>query len=101
LSVYRQKIFAFRFGNRCATKGKEIVIGEGAGSDLRLGGLDGSLRDLLLPMVSAVVLSETLGVTPRRLQQLAAENILPRATRGLYPLGLCVQRYLEFIKSEG
>jgi hypothetical protein len=80
---------------------KVIEIGQGAGADMRLGGLDGSLRDLLLPMVSAAVLAETLGVTPRRLQQLAAENILPRATRGLYPLGLCVQRYLEFVRSVG
>jgi hypothetical protein len=90
-----------RFASQGATVAREkvIEIGKGSGADTRLGSLDGSLRDLLLPLVPASVLADTLGLSARRLQQLASENILPRATRGLS--GLCIQRYLEFIKNSG
>jgi hypothetical protein len=45
--------------------------------------------------VSARELAELLGLTDRRVRQLAAENILPRAERGRYPRGPALRAYLD------
>lgn len=44
-------------------------------------------------LVGSTELSEWLGVTQRRIQQLAVEGVLPREGRGKYPLKECVQVY--------
>lgn len=40
------------------------------------------------------------GVTPRRIQQLVAEKVLPRAERGRYDLAACVRAYIGHLQSQ-
>lgn len=42
----------------------------------------------------AATLAAAFGITPRRVQQLAAEGVLPKAGRGKYPLAEAVRAYL-------
>jgi hypothetical protein len=46
----------------------------------------------------AETIAQLLGLTPRRLQQLAAEGFIPRSERGLYPLVGAVQGYIRYLK---
>lgn len=46
----------------------------------------------------AETIAQLLGVTPRRLQQLAAEGFVPKSERGLYPLVGSVQGYIRYLK---
>lgn len=46
------------------------------------------------------VIAELLNITPRRLQQLAAEGIVPRQSRGLYDLRACVAGYVRFLQEQ-
>ena len=46
----------------------------------------------------AAVISKLLDITPRRLQQLAQDGIVPKADRGRYPLVGCVQGYIRFLR---
>lgn len=46
----------------------------------------------------ADTIADLLGITPRRLQQLAAEEFVPRSERGLYPLVGSVQGYIRSLK---
>ena len=49
--------------------------------------------------VSAAVLGKVLDdLTPRRVQQLAQEGVIPKADRGKYPLVPCVQGYIRYLK---
>lgn len=45
---------------------------------------------------SATQLAELLELTPRRVQQLAAEGIFPKIERGRYPLVECVRAYVKY-----
>lgn len=45
------------------------------------------------------VVAEWLDLSERRVQQMAAEGILPRADRGQYDLQACVKAYIHFLKS--
>ena len=44
------------------------------------------------------VIAELLGLTERRLQQLAAEGHIPKSERGRYPLIGAVQGYIAYLK---
>lgn len=46
----------------------------------------------------AKVIAELLGITPRRLQQLANDGFVPRSDRGQYPLIGSVQGYIRYLK---
>ena len=46
--------------------------------------------------VGSQELAEWLGVTTRRIQQLAVEGVLPREGRGRYPLKICVKTYCDW-----
>lgn len=39
-----------------------------------------------------------LNLTPRRVQQLAKQGVIPRANRGVYPLAACVRGYIQFLQ---
>ena len=47
--------------------------------------------------VNVETVAKALNVTPRRVQQLAAEG-MPRATRGEYDLGQCMAWYIRFLQ---
>lgn len=51
--------------------------------------------DLTYP---AATIAEMLLITDRRLRQLAAEDIIPKQTRGRYPLAGCVQGYVKYLQ---
>ena len=46
----------------------------------------------------AKTIASLLGITERRLQQLAAEGFVPKSERGLYPLIGAVQGYIRYLK---
>lgn len=51
--------------------------------------------------VSAKELGDYLeGITARRVQQLAAEGVLPKVGRGKYPLKACVLAYLQHVHGQ-
>ncbi len=47
------------------------------------------------------IIAAMLKITERRLQQLAAEGILPKSQQGLYPLVGCIHGYIDFLKRSG
>lgn len=49
--------------------------------------------------VSVDVLARLFGLTPRRIQQLTAEGVIPRSERGQYALVPCVQAYVGHLRS--
>lgn len=49
----------------------------------------------------ASVIANLLGITERRLQQLAVEGYIPKAERGMYPLVGSVQGYIRYLKELG
>jgi phage terminase Nu1 subunit (DNA packaging protein) len=51
--------------------------------------------DLTLPLDA---ISKLLDVTPRRVQQLAAEGVIPKAQRGKYELIGSVQGYVKYLR---
>lgn len=51
--------------------------------------------------VSAAFLAKVLGLTIRRVRQLAAEGVIRKLGRGKYPLAESVQRYLGLLDSGG
>lgn len=51
-------------------------------------------------LVSTKELSETMGLSPRRIQQLAKDNIMVRVAHGKYDLPASIQTYIEMIKEE-
>lgn len=57
--------------------------------------MDATQTDLTYP---AATIAEMLLITDRRLRQLAAEDIIPKATRGRYPLAGCVQGYVKYLQ---
>ena len=52
--------------------------------------------DMLYP---AGTIAEVLMITPRRLRQLAADGLIPKATRGRYPMKGCVQAYIRYLQT--
>lgn len=46
----------------------------------------------------APVIARLLNITERRLQQLAKEGIVPKASRGRYPLAGCVRGYVTYLQ---
>lgn len=57
--------------------------------------MDATQTDLTYP---AATIAEMLLITDRRLRQLSAEKIIPKATRGRYPLAGCVQGYVRYLQ---
>lgn len=45
-------------------------------------------------------MARLLCVSPRRVQQLAKEGVIPKAQRGEYPLVPCVQGYIRYLQDE-
>ena len=52
-----------------------------------------------LDSVDATTLAEVLGMTPRRVQQLARGGVIPKAARGRYDLPACVQAWGSWLTS--
>lgn len=50
-------------------------------------------------MVSVGVLADALDMTPRRVQQLVAEEVIPKADRGRYPLVAAVKAFVTHGKA--
>ncbi|WP_419830615.1 hypothetical protein [Methylobacterium sp.] len=50
-------------------------------------------------MVPVSTLASAFDLTPRRVQQLAADGIIPKAERGRYPLIEAVRAYLDHIRA--
>lgn len=48
--------------------------------------------------VNVKELAKLLNVTQRRVQQLAKDGVIPKATRGEYPLLPCVEGYIAFLQ---
>jgi hypothetical protein len=44
------------------------------------------------------VIARLLNITERRLQQLAREGIVPKSSRGKYPLAGCIRGYIRFLQ---
>ncbi len=59
--------------------------------------LDGpeTKQELMYP---AGTIAHLLMITDRRLRQLAQEGLVPKATRGRYPLVGCVQSYIKYLQ---
>jgi phage terminase Nu1 subunit (DNA packaging protein) len=57
---------------------------------------DTAIEDLV---VTSKQLASLLGVTDRRVQQLANDGTIPKAKRGSYPLGPCIRGYVEWLKA--
>lgn len=53
------------------------------------------------PVFSAKVIARLLNISERRLQQLAREGIVPRASRGKYPMAGCVRGYIKYLQEGG
>ena len=49
-------------------------------------------------IVSVSVIGQALMLTPRRVQQLADDGIIPKAERGKYSLRACVRGYIEYLR---
>ena len=50
--------------------------------------------------VSVDRIGELTGLTPRRVQQLAKEGVIPKASRGKYPLDESIQAYIRFLQEK-
>lgn len=50
--------------------------------------------------VAASVLADLLGVTDRRIRQLAEEGVLHRVTKGRYSLPISIKNYLKMLRME-
>ena len=50
-------------------------------------------------LVGVAEIAEWLGITDRRVQQLAVDGVIPRAARGRYDLRACVCSYTEHLRS--
>ena len=57
---------------------------------------DDTQIDLLYP---AGAIADMLGITDRHLRRLANEGILPKETRGRYPMKGCVQGYIKYLQA--
>ena len=53
------------------------------------------------PDFPAKAIASLLGITTRRLQQLAAQDFIPKSERGMYPLIGAVQGYIKYLKQSG
>ena len=57
------------------------------------------MTDPKLPEAAgAAEMVEMLLLTPRRLQQLATEGIIPKAARGRYELAPVIQAYINYLR---
>lgn len=50
-------------------------------------------------LVDVTMLSRLLNLTPQRVSQLTKEGVIPKASRGKYPLIQCVQGYIKFLQA--
>ena len=48
---------------------------------------------------SGKIIADMLGITARHLRRLAAEGVVPEATRGRYPLFRCVLGYVTYLRN--
>lgn len=76
------------------TKKKASKQKPGTNGELPLDG-EGTSQDLQYP---AKAIAEMLGITDRHLRRLASEGVVPKATRGRYPLKGCVRGYIEHLQ---
>lgn len=44
------------------------------------------------------VIAELFDLTPRHVQRLAKEGVLPKPQRGLYPLAPCIKGYVQYLR---
>lgn len=44
------------------------------------------------------VIAELFDLTPRHVQRLAKDGVLPKPRRGLYPLAPCIQGYVRYLR---
>ena len=51
-------------------------------------------------LVNVQDLSEYLDISPRRIQQLSKDKVIPKSIRGQYNLIVCIQRYISYLKDE-
>lgn len=61
----------------------------------------GDTRNLIRETVSVQELAELLGLSPRRVQQLVADGVIPKAAHGSYDLGRSIRAYLKHLKGDG
>lgn len=47
------------------------------------------------------IIARLLNITERRLQQLAREGIVPKASHGQYPLAGCIRGYVMYLQNAG
>ena len=47
---------------------------------------------------SVEAIAELINLTPRRIQQLAKDGVIPKPKRGLYDAGLTIRAYVEFLQ---
>ena len=51
-------------------------------------------------LVNVQDLSEHFGISPRRIQQLANDGVIPKSIKGQYNLIVCIQRYISYLKDQ-
>jgi phage terminase Nu1 subunit (DNA packaging protein) len=73
-----------------------LVTGPGRGVSFR--GLIGDGDSALTDEVTSATLADLFELTPRRVEQLAKEGHIPKATRGVYPLDACCCAYIRYLK---
>lgn len=83
-----------KVGKKAKAKGAAPPLEENQTALLPFEG-DETQRELLYP---AATIAEMLGITDRHLRRLANEGIIPKATRGRYPLTGCVQGYIRHLQ---
>lgn len=55
----------------------------------------------MIETVGGQVVADWIGLTARRVQQLADEGVIPKVGRGAYPLMESVQAYCKFMRGQG
>ena len=53
---------------------------------------------MAMPSYPAATMAKLLMLTPRRLQQLATEGIIPKVERGRYELAPVIQAYIHYLR---
>ncbi|MEL6301105.1 MAG: hypothetical protein AAFR07_05650 [Pseudomonadota bacterium] len=85
---------------RASTKKKPATSGQSQQGDLLGGASDSAAGSASIDDISynADVMAELFRMTPRRIQAMAEEGIIPKSGRGRYPLVASVQGYIAFLK---
>jgi phage terminase Nu1 subunit (DNA packaging protein) len=64
----------------------------------RAAGYPASVAPPVYPVYPVDAIAKLLNLTPRRIRQLVAEGVIPRAERGRYDLTRCVRGYVKFLQ---